>query len=120
MKTPVPGKIYSVDLGQSYGKEYPGGKRPVLVVSLETFNELSPPLVVPIDPTGEQPSRKGFTILLEGCSKTQGVILCNQVRTCDLDVRGAKYIETAPTKIVEDVIEKIFSFLVKPLVPPRT
>jgi len=35
--------------------------------------------------------------------ETDGVVLCNQVRTLDLKARGGKYIEQAPDHIVDEV-----------------
>ena len=115
------GDIYKVDLALAYGKErFP---RSVMIVTLKGFNEISLPFVVsiatPADPEyaareNQMQGRAGFAIPLVGCSKTQGFVLCNQIRTLDFVVRNAKYIESAPLKMVEKVIQKIITFMVKP------
>jgi len=38
---------------------------------------------------------------LDSRTKTQGVVLCFQIRTLDLKVRGATLIEKAPLDIIE-------------------
>jgi len=39
--------------------------------------------------------------------ETQGVVLCNQIRTVDLEARGAKRIESAPDVVIDDVLARV-------------
>jgi mRNA-degrading endonuclease toxin of MazEF toxin-antitoxin module len=42
---------------------------------------------------------------------TQGVVLCNQVRVLDLKARQARFIEKAPDFIVDEVLERLSTFI---------
>jgi len=97
----------------------------VMVVSHDDFNLSSPPIVVRIIEDQGQATqiqtRLGYAVELE-VNKTKSFALCNQIRSVDLeDLRRegkCTLIAAAPTEIVEDVIQKIISFLV--LGPPQT
>ncbi len=43
--------------------------------------------------------------------KTQGVVLCNQIRMIDFKHRGGKVVEAAPEMIVEDVLARVRALL---------
>ena len=43
--------------------------------------------------------------------RTQGVVLCHQVRTLDSKERGARWVETLPAEIVEDVLARVRTLL---------
>ena len=108
------GDIYSVNLNPAAGHEQ-SGRRPVMVVSLGAFNKINNiPFVVPITTRNQFASRKGFSVPLLGCSKTQGFVLCNHIRAIDLNARQAEYIESAPTDVIEEVLQKIITFMVQP------
>ncbi|CAD2254737.1 type II toxin-antitoxin system PemK/MazF family toxin [Xanthomonas arboricola] len=36
-----------------------------------------------------------------------GVVLCNQIRTVDLEARGAKRVESVPEVVMDDVLARI-------------
>jgi mRNA interferase ChpB len=40
-------------------------------------------------------------------TETQGVVLCNQIRTVDLEARGAKRVESVPEVVMDDVMARI-------------
>ena len=107
------GDIFSVDLEPISGHEQ-GGHRPVMLITLAAFNKINIPFAVPITTKGQSFIQKGFAVSLEGCSKTAGFVLCNQIRALDLNARHARYVETAPLEIVEKVIQKILTFIVEP------
>jgi mRNA interferase MazF len=52
-----------------------------------------------------------FHIKLDGRTKTTGVILCDQVRTLDINVRNYEYIEKLPNDILLEVIDIINGFI---------
>ena len=98
------GDIFLVSLEPTKGKEQ-RGKRPVLVVSAEAMNTHFPSIVCAISSGGVRARDAGFTVSLQGaCKKTDGVVLCNQIRTLDLKERGAKYVERAPDQIIDEVM----------------
>jgi mRNA interferase ChpB len=107
------GDIYSVDLGAPPGHEQ-RGHRPVMIISLDDFNKINIPFIVPITSHGQSFIQKGFAVPLEGCSKTTGLVLCNQIRAVDLNARRAKFVEMAPPEVIEKVLQKLITFMVKP------
>ncbi len=102
------GDIYLVSLDPTQGHEQQG-KRPVLVVSPDAFNNLTKvPVVVPITSGGNFARMAGFVVSLEGAgTKTAGVIRCDQPRAMDLRARGGRKLERVPAAIVEDVLAKL-------------
>ena len=96
------GDIVKVNLNPTKGHEQ-GNYRPVLVL-----NEYPIPgdvnLVVPIT-TKEK--TYPLEIPLDDRTTTKGVILCFQVRTLDLNVRNAKYVEKMPDDVVDTCIDYI-------------
>ena len=48
----------------------------------------------------------GFEVVLEG-TKTEGVILCQLVKTIDYDYRGVEFIEKAPDTVTKEVLAKV-------------
>lgn len=105
------GDIYHVNLNPIAGREQ-AGKRYVIVVSPRSFNRLGTPLVCPITLGGNFARHQGFAVTLGGTGTlAQGVILCNQPRTLDLNARGATFIERVPDVIIEEVIAKLSTLL---------
>jgi mRNA interferase ChpB len=105
------GDIWLVDLEPTKGKEQQG-KRPVLIVSPAAFNAKFAPLVCPITSGGNSARFAGFAVSLTGTGlKTDGVILCHQIRTLDVRVRGGKRLEAAPQFIVDQVLAALSDIL---------
>jgi mRNA interferase MazF len=79
-------------------------RRPALVLSPEAFNQkIKLALVAPIT---SRIRGHGFEVKLEG-TKTQGVVLCHQIKIIDYNARGIRFIESAPEAIVQDALAKI-------------
>ena len=96
-----------VDLDPTQGKEQKG-TRPALVLSASAFNTLGTVLVAPITQGGDFARHAGFAASLTGTgTKTQGVVLANQIRILDLEARKAKRIETVPEFVVEDALARL-------------
>lgn len=105
------GEIWHVDLNPIQGREQ-AGPRFVMIISPRIFNKLGTPLCAPITQGGNFARHAGFAVSLTGAgTKTQGVVLCNQLRTLDLVARGAKRVERLPDFIVEDVLAKIATLI---------
>jgi len=52
----------------------------------------------------------GFAVSLMGSgTRTQGVVLCHQVRTLDPRERKAVFLETLPTLITEEILARVRS-----------
>ena len=102
------GEIWLVALDPALGHEQKG-RRPVLIVSPDSFNTLTRvPLVVPITTRGNFARVAGFTVTLEAAgTKTRGVVRCDQPRPVDLLARGAIRLEIVPSSIVVEVLARI-------------
>jgi mRNA interferase ChpB len=108
---PDRGDILHIDLEPTKGREQ-RGKRFVLVLSLADFNRFNLALVCPITQGGEFARERGFAVSLSGAgTRTQGVVLCHQVRTLDYKERGSKWVEAMPEEIVEEILARVRTLL---------
>ena len=102
------GEIWLVGLDPSEGHEQKG-RRPVLIVSPEAFNQVTRvPVVVPITSGGSFARTAGFAVALTGTEmKTAGVVRCDQPRALDLRARGARKLESVPAATMDEVLAKL-------------
>jgi mRNA interferase ChpB len=102
------GDIYLVSLDPTRGHEQQG-RRPVLVVSPDAFNQLTKvPIVVPITTGGSFARTAGFAVSLTGAdTRTTGVVRCDRPRALDLGSRGGRKLETVPAAIIDEVLAKL-------------
>lgn len=102
------GEIWLVGLDPSKGPEQKG-RRPVLIVSPETFNRLTKvPIVLPVTSGGSFARTAGFAVALTGAgTKTTGVVRCDQPRALDLHARGGKKLESVPAVIIDEVLARL-------------
>ena len=101
------GDIVLLDFTPQSGHEQMG-KRPALIVSNKIFIKFTKlAIVCPITST-----KRGVPIQIElnNKTKTQGVIMCEQLKSLDLYARQAVFLEKAPKNITRQVIEIIYSF----------
>ena len=102
------GYLIWLDFDPQIGHEQKG-RRPALVVSKDIFNKFSKlAIVCPITNTDKN---HPFHIKLDDRTNTNGVILCDQVRTLDISARKYEYIETIPEDILHEVLEIISGFI---------
>lgn len=103
------GDIVWICFDQQTGHEQKG-RRPAVIVSNETANSLlnTRAIVCPISSTN-----KSIPIqpMLDTRTKTQGVVLCDQVRTVDLAARKAEYIEVIPEDLLLEIIDIVFGLI---------
>ena len=100
---PQRGDIIWTDFDPSSGHEQ-AKKRPALVLSIEAFNkQIKLALVAPIT---SRVRGHVFEVNLVD-TKTQGVVLCQQVKTIDYVSRGADFIEKIPQSLLNDVLAKV-------------
>jgi len=106
------GDIILVDYDPSVGTEQ-RGTRPALVLSPREVNQQVKHLIsVPITQGGNLTRSLGFGVSLIGTGlNTVGVILCDQIKAIDPVERNARYVETAPDFIVDEVIFKLSAIL---------
>lgn len=100
------GDIIKLNFTPQAGHEQ-AGYRPALVVSNDFFNEKTNMVIVcPITHTN-----KAFPlhISLDNRTKTDGVILCEQVKSLDIGARSYKVVEQLPKDLLSKVIEVVFA-----------
>ena len=106
-RAPDRGVIYHVDLEPTKGKEQ-RGRRFVFVLSPAEHNRRGLVIVLPVSQGQTLARSAGFASTLMGAGlDTQGVIICDQPRTIDFTVRGARYVESVPGHVVDDVLSRI-------------
>ncbi|GLH34279.1 type II toxin-antitoxin system ChpB family toxin [Pseudomonas sp. TWI672] len=102
------GDIVRVNLDPTAGREQQGAGRPALVVTPAAFNACGLAVIVPISQGGDFARHAGFAVTLSGAgTQTQGVVLCNQIRTVDLEARGAKRVESVPEVVILDALARV-------------
>lgn len=110
-RTPKRGDIVRLTLDPALGSEQQGA-RPVLVLSPEAFNRHGGALICPITQGGGFARTNLWAVPLMGSgTATQGVVLTNQARTVDWKARGARYIESAPSTLVDEVLARVIVLL---------
>lgn len=102
------GEIWLVGLDPTLGHEQKG-RRPVLIISPEAFNQVTRvPVVVPITSGGNFARTAGFAVSLQAAgTKTQGVVRCDQPRALDLAARGGRRLERVPDAILDEVLARL-------------
>jgi mRNA interferase ChpB len=102
------GDVVRLNLNPTAGREQQGDFRPALVLTPAAFNQTGLAVIAPITQGGDFARYAGFAVQLTGCgSDTQGVILTNQLRTVDLEARGAKRVENLPRAVVDDALARV-------------
>lgn len=108
---PERGDVLHIDLDPVKGREQ-RGKRFVLVLSPWEFNRFGLAVVCPVTQGGEFAREHGFAVSLSGAGcRTQGVVLCHQVRTLDYKERRALWVETLSPEILEEVLARVGTLL---------
>ncbi|MCQ2362655.1 MAG: type II toxin-antitoxin system PemK/MazF family toxin [Acidaminococcaceae bacterium] len=100
----VQGEIIKVNFNPQAGHEQ-AGYRPAVVVSNDFFNNKTNLAV--LCPITNTDNKFPLHIPLDERTKTTGVILCEHIRTLDIEARGYKVVERLP----EDLLEKTLSVI---------
>jgi len=104
------GSIILVDFDPQAGHEQKG-RRPALVISNDLFNRYSEMAILcPITNTDKN---HPLHIKLSEKTKTNGVVLCDQIKTMDIKVRNFKLLESVPEDILENVLDIVSSLIEK-------
>lgn len=102
------GDIVRVNLNPTAGREQQGEMRPALVLTPAAYNASGLAVIAPITQGGDFARYAGFAVTLSGAgTATQGVILCNQIRSVDLEARYAKRIESVPDFVIDDTLARV-------------
>ena len=104
------GDIIYIDFDPTMGREQ-AGRRPAVVISQSLYNQTRNLVwLCPISST-IKPLR--FQIALDERTKTQGAIICEQVRTIDLLSRKCHYVEPLPKDLLEKVLDAVSVIIAK-------
>lgn len=102
------GDIIKVSLDPTAGHEQ-AGYRPAVVISNDFFNKKTNLVIVcPITNTN---NRFPLHIPLDERTATTGVILCEHIRTLDLNSRLHTVVESLPQDMLRKVIDTVFAEL---------
>lgn len=97
-----------MNLNPIAGRELQGDFRPALILSPALFNVSGLAVIAPITQGGDFARYAGFAVPLSGSgSETQGVVLANQIRTVDLEARGARLVESASAVVVDEALARV-------------
>ena len=100
------GPIIKIDFNPQSGHEQ-AGYRPAVVISNNIFNQKARlSIVCPITNTN---NKFPLHIPLDNRTKTTGVILCEHIRSLDLNSRTYQEIEELPKDILQNVIDVVYS-----------
>ena len=98
------GDIIKISLDPTLGHEQ-AGYRPALVVSNNDFYKYAKMIIVcPITNTD---NKFPLHVQLDGRTKTTGVVLCEHIRTLDINAREYRVVEKAPKDILNRVLDII-------------
>jgi mRNA interferase ChpB len=107
------GDIYSIDPNPTAGREL-RDRHFFVVISPHAINRLGVCMTVPITTGGGAAREMGIAFPITG-HRTNGVALCNQVRTFDLAERvrlgSARYVETVDEDTARGIIGVVVSIL---------
>jgi len=104
------GDIISVNFAHTKGREQ-SGERPALVISNTKYNKQSG--FVLACPITSAKRAMNIRVPFDERTKTQGDILCEQVRIIDLRERSYRIIESAP----QDILQKVYKVVNALIVP---
>ena len=100
------GTIIKINFNPQAGHEQ-AGYRPAVVVSNDIFNQKTNlSIVCPITNTN---NHFPLHIPLDKRTKTTGVILCEHIKSLDLNSRTYQEVETVPKDILNKVIDVVYA-----------
>ena len=100
------GTIIKINFNPQAGHEQ-AGYRPAVVISNEIFNEKAKlAIVCPITNTN---NHFPLHIPLDERTKTTGVILCEHIKSLDLNSRTYQEIEHLPNDLLQKVIDVVYA-----------
>ena len=100
------GDIIKINFNPQSGHEQ-AGYRPAVVVSNNFFNNVTKLAIV--CPITNSPKDFPLHIHLDERTKTTGSIMCQHIRTLDVDSRGYTFIEHLPEDLLKKVIDVTFA-----------
>lgn len=112
-RVPQQGDVYWVNPNPVAGREMKDRHRFVVITPKE-INALGVAMLVPITSGGAVMREMGLTVAVSG-HDTNGVAVCNQVRTFDLEARtragSAEYVETLDEATTGEIVARVVSVI---------
>lgn len=112
-RVPQQGDVYWVNPNPVAGREMKDRHRFVVITPKE-INALGVAMMVPITSGGAAMREMGLTVAVSG-HDTNGVAVCNQVRTFDLEARtrtgSAEYVETLDEATTGEIVARVVSVI---------
>lgn len=102
------GDIVYLNFNPQKGHEQQG-RRPAIVITNDLYNRMCN--LTFVCPITSSDNKHPFHVPLDNQTKTHGVILCEQLKALDLTKREAKFEESAPKEIIDEVIDIIKGFI---------
>ena len=99
------GDIIKINFNPQIGHEQ-AGYRPAVIVSNDTFNRVTN--LVLVCPITNSIDKFPLHIKLDNRTATTGIILCEHLKSLDINTRSYKIIEKLPEDILERVVDIIF------------
>lgn len=108
---PKRGDVYWIDPNPVAGREMKDRHRFVVITPAE-INALGVSMTVPITTGGMFARNAGLAVVVTGY-ETNGVAVCNQVRSFDIPARvqqkTAKFIETLDEDVMNEIVSRVLS-----------
>lgn len=101
---PHRGDVVWLDFNPRVGREQ-SGHRPAIVISPKQFNSLSS--LVFVCPITSKIKGFSFEVLLPEEMQIKGVVLIHHLRSVDWKMREIKFIEQAPTSVIDEICAKL-------------
>jgi len=112
-RVPQQGDVYWVNPNPVASREMKDRHRFVVITPKE-INALGVAMLVPITSSGAAMREMGLTVVVSG-HDTNGVAVCNQVRTFDLEARthadSAEYVETLDEATTGEIVARVVSVI---------
>jgi len=100
------GDIVIVDFDPSKGSEQKG-KRPGVVVSNQTYHEKTNGLAILVPITSRLSYDYPMHVALDERTKTHGLIMCEQLKTMDINARNLRTVERLPDDLLDKTLKII-------------
>lgn len=100
------GDIIKINFNPQSGHEQ-AGYRPAVVVSNNYFNNVTK--LAMVCPITNSPNEFPLHIKLDDRTQTTGSIMCQHLRTLDVNSRGYVFVEKLPDDLLHEVIDIVFA-----------
>ncbi|HEY1935050.1 MAG TPA: type II toxin-antitoxin system PemK/MazF family toxin [Acetobacteraceae bacterium] len=108
-----PGDVYWIDPNPVAGREMKDRHRFVVITPTQ-INALGLAMAVPVITAGSFARKLGLAVVIAG-HDTHGVVVCNQVRTFDIEARvragTARYIEHLDQATTDEIVSRVLSVI---------